>query len=198
MTQPPPDSPRPDLLGAFPADCASDASDPLASVVAACRSGNRDAQRCLYDSCHHEIYRLAVRMVGQEDAADVTQQVFMQAFRKLEQFSGRSKFQTWLYRLAINEALQFRRRSRRHAMQHIEEETLDEAPSHASRTEQREAIEFALQQLDPELRTIFVLREVEQLSYQEIAETLSVPEGTVGSRLNRARRELRHLLENYL
>ena len=73
---------------------------------------------------------------------------------------------------------------------------MDQSPGGDERIERKELMEQALARLDPELRSIFLLREVEELSYQEIAETLDIPEGTVGSRLNRARRELRgHVVE---
>lgn len=167
--------------------------DSLAVVVTACQNGDRAAQRQLYDSCHQSVFRLAVRMVGLQDAADVTQQVFLQAFRSIGQFNGRSRFETWLYRLAVNESLQHLRRNRRWRHHELDREPMDET-QHGDDAERRELLEQALARLDPELRSIFLLREVEQLSYHEIAEALEVPEGTVGSRLNRARRELRRHL----
>ena len=102
-------------------------------------------------------------MVGQQDAADVTQQVFLQVFRKLGQFTGHARFQTWLYRLATNESLQYLRRSRRQATHGFEQEMRDKSPSHEVRSEDREVLELALQRLEPELRSVFLLREVEQL-----------------------------------
>ena len=88
-------------------------SDPLADVVQLCKSGRRSAQQELYEACHQDVYGLMVRMVGRQDAADVTQQVFMQVFRKIDQFQGQSKFKTWLYRLAVNESLQHLRKNKR-------------------------------------------------------------------------------------
>ena len=167
--------------------------DFLLEVVAACRQGDRAAQRRLYDACHQSVFRLAVRMVGLQDAADVTQQVFLQVFCSLDQFNGRSRFETWLYRLAVNESLQHRRRSRRWRYHALDWEPMDES-KHGDDAERKETVEQALARVDPELRSIFLLREVEGLSYHEIAEALQIPEGTVGSRLNRARRELRQIL----
>ena len=168
--------------------------DSLAAVVSACQHGDRAAQRQLYDACHQSMFRLAVRMVGLQDAADVTQQVFLQAFRSIGQFHGRSRFETWLYRLAVNESLQYLRRNRRWRHRHLDWEPMDQ--SHHDDADRRELFEQALARIDPELRSIFVLREVERLSYREIAEALQIPEGTVGSRLNRARRELRQHLSD--
>lgn len=165
----------------------------LAAVVSSCKQGDRAAMRQLYDACHHSVFRLAVRMVGLQDAADVTQQVFYQALRSIDQFNGRSRFETWLYRLAVNESLQHLRRNRRWRHHVLDWEPMDET-HHGDDAERKELLDRALVRLDPELRSIFLLREVEELSYQDIAESLQIPEGTVGSRLNRARRELqRHL-----
>lgn len=184
------------LIAALRADRKGDPDDPLADVVDACREGHREAQRQLYDACHRKIYRLMVRMVGEQDAADLTQQVFLQMFRKLNQFNGRARFDTWLYRLAINEALQHLRRSQRRRTQDIQGNSADSAPSHELRLENRELLELALARLDPDLRSVFLLRELQGLSYHNIALALDVPEGTVGSRLNRARCELRqHLVQ---
>ena len=163
----------------------------VAKLVAAAREGDRDALRGLYEECHSVIYRLLVRMVGSQDAADVTQIAFLQAFRRLEQFSGKSSFQTWLYRIAVNEALQHLRRSGRHVVQPLTNEPAERVGGHAKRIEQKELLERALAMIDPEIRTAFLLREVDELSYDEIAEATGIPPGTVGSRLNRARKELR-------
>jgi RNA polymerase sigma-70 factor (ECF subfamily) len=170
--------------------------DDLEQVVADSLEGNRGAQRTLYDRCHQKVYRLVVRMVGVQDAPDVSQQVFLQVFRKLDQFSGRSGFETWLYRLAVNECLQHLRRRGRRTDHELTREPAGDSRSHVTRMENRELIEQALERLEPELRSIFLLKEVEDLSYREIADAVDIPAGTVGSRLNRARRELKgHLTE---
>lgn len=173
-----------------------DAQETTVETVAACRRGDQIAQRRLYESAHQNIYRLMVRMVGLQDAADMTQQVFLQAFRKLDQFSGRSQFGTWIYRVAVNEALQHLRRSRRSRVGVLEHEPMDSSPDSNKNFADKELLEKALARLDPVLRSAFMLREIEGLSYCEIAEALQIPEGTVGSRLNRARQELKqHLIE---
>jgi RNA polymerase sigma-70 factor (ECF subfamily) len=170
--------------------------DATAEIVAAAQRGDRDAQRELYELSHQNVYRLMVRMVGLQDADDLTQQVFLQAFRKMDQFSGRSLFSTWLYRLAVNESLQHLRRSKRAQPHVLQYEPMDNSPGHIDSVEQKDLLERALAKLEPDLRSTFLLREVEELSYGEIALALDIPEGTVGSRLNRARRELKqHLVE---
>jgi RNA polymerase sigma-70 factor (ECF subfamily) len=166
----------------------------VAELIAGCRAGDRDAQRRLYESFHRRIYRLLVRIVGTDAAADVTQQVFLQVFRKIEQFSGAGRFDRWLYRVAVNEAYQHLRRERQRRTQQLVYEPMDEVVRSDVRAEQKEVVEQALASLEPELRTICLLREIEELSYREIAEILDIPEGTVGSRLNRARHELKERL----
>ena len=180
--------------GANSSEDTLDADTVSAETLDGCRSGNRDAQRQLYEQCNHNVYRLAVRMVGTQDAPDVTQQVFMQVFRKIDQYTGLSRFETWLYRVSVNEALQhLRKRSRRESQALTQEPMSDQRPEH-ERGEAKELLDQALDRIEPELRSIFVLREVEGLSYGEIAMATEIPEGTVGSRLNRARRELRQHL----
>ena len=160
------------------------------SLVARCQQSDREAQRQFYELHHRQIFRLTVRMVGRQDADDVTQQVFLTALRKIGTFSGRSRLSTWLYRVAVNECLQHLRRRRRHHAASLEDDTIDTAAPSSSRSEDTELLEGALARLDADLRTTFLLREVEQLSYREIAAATQISEGTVASRLNRARRLL--------
>jgi len=181
------------------ADSDSEALAPLEvretdEMVAACQQGEPLAQRRLYDASHQNVYRLVVRMVGVQDAVDVTQQVFLQVFRKIGQFSGKSQFGTWIYRVAVNESLQHLRKSKRTQMQALDQEPVDRSADDHQNVDDRELLEQSLARLEPDLRSTFLLREVEGLSYDKIAAALEIPEGTVGSRLNRARRELRQYL----
>lgn len=169
---------------------------PVSTVtVQAASCGDRNAYRQIYQATGERVYRLMVRMVGRQEADDLTQQVFLQAFRKMGQFNGQSKFETWLYRLATNEALQSLRKSKRHATQELLSEPAVIFDNPVEAAEDIRLVQHALGQLTPELRAIISLKEDSGLSYQEIAEAIGVPEGTVGSRLNRARRELRAILE---
>lgn len=176
------------------ADEDASEQDVLAPIVLACQQGDTQAQRELYERCQNVVYRLVVRMVGDQAAPDVAQDIFLQAFRRLRQFSGRSRFESWLYRLSINECLQYLRRARRKPCERLTGEPEDRAPDRADRLQHRDLLEQALARLDPDLRSVFLLREVEGLSYGELAEALGIPEGTVASRLNRARTELQNLL----
>jgi len=166
------------------------------AIVAGCRAGDRGAQRHLYDMFHRQIYRLMVRVVGADEAPDLTQQVFLHVLRNIEKFSGRGRFDRWLYRVAMNEAYQHLRRRRRHTHRPLAYEPSDPAASANQTLDQKDLTEQALARLEPELRSIFLLREIEGLSYRDIAHALDIPEGTVGSRLNRARRELKKHLIN--
>lgn len=168
----------------------------LEETAKACRHGDHAALRRLYDASHNDVYRLMVRMVGIQEASDLTQQVFLQAFRKIGQYSAQARFGTWIYRIAVNEALQYLRTTKRSRIQVLEQEPMDPSPGSDKHVDDKELLERALGLLDPELRSTFLLREVEGLSYSEIAEALQIPAGTVGSRMNRARRELKqHLLD---
>ncbi len=134
-------------------------------------------------------------MVGRQDAADVCQQIYLRVFESIHQFAGRSNLMTWLYRIAVNECLQFRRkRGSRPTVQLADYEPQDRAKSSTETTQQRELLATALGRIDAELRCIFLLRETDELSYAQIAEVLQVPEGTVASRLNRAREQLQEIL----
>ncbi len=135
-----------------------------------------------------------VRMVGLQDAADLTQQIFLQAFRKIDQYAGQSKFETWFYRLAINEALQYLRKTRRRSHLSLTQEPMCQNQPEQNRRDMKELLEEALSRLEPEVLSVFILHEVEKLTYREIAEVKKIAEGTVGSRMNRARRELKQHL----
>ena len=151
------------------------------------------------------VYNLCFRMVGNaEDAADMSQEAFLKAWKNLEGFQFESAFSTWLYRLASNCCLDFlRSRKRRPTISLVttndedEEQVMDVEDTAPGPEEQlftredREILQKALGEIDPEQRQILTLRVVNDLSYGEIAEILGIKEGTVKSRLSRARENLR-------
>ena len=169
-------------------------AEPSDDLVAASLRGSREAQQRLYECCHERVYRLLVRMVGLNDADDILQQVFLQVFRSLSQFNGRSRFETWLYRVSVNESLQHLRKQQRRRWVSLESDCMDRHTDQEHDFENKELMELALARLDPELRSLFLLREMEKLSYAEIAAAVQIPEGTVASRLSRARQLLRQYL----
>ena len=157
-------------------------------------SGDRTSQQLIYERLSGQVGSLVRRMVGQDAAEDVTQDVFIHVFDKLHTYSSASSFSTWVYRVAVNDALQYLRREKRRTTVDLDESAL---VGKASRQEldTRDLVEVALSRMDDQLRVVLELKEVEKLPYEQIAEIVGIPVGTVGSRLNKARRELReHLL----
>ena len=175
-----------------------DLLDDEAHLIKLCLSGERNSQRQLYQRYCDKVYRLMYRMVGSSNADDVTQQVFLCVFCKLDKFQGRSSFATWLFRVATNEALQFlRRRQPEFITSHLRDNAV-EAACDTAQFDQRDLLEWGLSQLAPDLRAIFLLRVIDELSYFEIAMSLDIAEGTVASRLSRARRCLREIISPVL
>lgn len=153
------------------------------------------------------VYNTLVHVTGScEDARDVAQEAFVQAFVKLESFERASSFYTWLYRIALNLAISLRRRkSPSVSMDELRQQTGlepvadDDHPAEPLyRSERARQVHAALAELSEEFRTVIVLREMEDYSYEEIAAMLEVPVGTVRSRLHRARMLLREQLEGVL
>jgi RNA polymerase sigma-70 factor (ECF subfamily) len=168
-------------------------ADDLDPIIRGCRAGDRAAQRRLYDRFHRTVYRLAARLVGVAEAADLTQEVFLRVFASVGQFRGAAAFPTWLYRVAVNECLRHLR-GRRPRPDRLAEEPADAGAGPDRVVEQADLLERALAGLAAPLRAVFLLREAEGLSYQEIAAVLGIPSGTVASQLSRARSQLQGFL----
>ena len=139
-------------------------------------------------------------MGNRPDAEDAAQDVFIKAFRNLAQFKPEASLLTWLYRIGVNTCLDYKRKSRPVSNQN---EILDSWPSteptpeqHLQSQEIGLAIQAALRQLPKPFRAIIVLKEIEGLGYEEIAEVMNISTGTVKSKLFRAREELRGILKN--
>jgi RNA polymerase sigma-70 factor, ECF subfamily len=174
-----------------------------ASLIAATLAGDSAAFGRLVAAYQDRLYNSLVRVFGSsEDAADVVQDAFVQAFTKLDTFRGTSAFYTWLYRIAFNLAMSHARRGRKTASLDGMKSTLGEEPMDGRPTaeadvmqqERAELVHAALGQLSMDYRQILVLREIDGCRYDEIAEILDLPVGTVRSRLFRARMEMRDLL----
>lgn len=170
-------------------------SNATVALIQACVGGDRDAMGRLYERCSGRVHALMVCVVGRQDADDAMQLAFIRVFRKLDRFSGESSLETWIYQVALNEALQFLRRRKRQSVGTLSRELEDRVSQGELRLEDAEVLDAGLAKLEPELRAVLTLKEVQDLSYAEIAEIMGIPEGTVGSRLTRARRELRVELE---
>jgi RNA polymerase sigma-70 factor, ECF subfamily len=164
------------------------------AILASCRKGDSVAQRALYEQCHRRVYGLAARLVGHAEAADLTQEIFLRVFAGLESFRGTAGFSTWLYRVAINECLRHRRAARP-TPDRLAFEPVSREAEPGQQLAESEALEQALQRVDPSLRAIFLLRHVEGLDYKQISAVLEIPISTAATRLGRVRAELRRLLQ---
>ena len=178
-----------------------------AELVASARAGDPDAFATLVGRYETRIVRLVRGMVPESDTEDVTQEAFLKAYRKLGNFDGRSSFYTWLFRIAANTAMDWRKkeRHRRHAPLPEGPEGEDRVPSSDAgpesavmRRELAARIDAAIEALPDKYHEILVLREIEGLSYEEISERLGMSKGTVESRLFRARERLREKLAPWM
>ncbi len=166
-------------------------------LVERCREGDREAQRELYALTSDRVHRLLIRMTGNpDDALDLTQDTYIRVFERIHQFDGHSRIATWVYRVAVNEALQFLRRQGRQRLPQFRdsESPTDAAQAPVVATDVRLDVGLALTQLPEWERTLVILRHFEGLNYAEMARVLEKPEGTIASGLNRARKMLRDML----
>lgn len=178
-------------------------------LVSRAKQGDQTAFAQLVEANQNKIYSLTLRMSGHpEDAADLAQEAFLRAWRTLPSFQGDSSFSTWLYRLASNICIDFLRQEKRKRAA-VNVTSLDEDDSSAAadipdhrfspqneleRKELQQAVGQALLKLSDEHRQVLILRELDGLSYTEIARRLDLEEGTVKSRIARARLALRNIL----
>jgi len=188
------------------------------TLVERCQQGDPAAFRRLVERYQRKVYNLAFGMVhNPEDAMELVQESFVKAYRNLDRFQGSSSFYTWLYRITVNVCIDFLRREKKgsapldydDSVAHHEDVNQGEWPLVSSvgtetparvqsRRELAEQIQRALDSLSEAHRRIILLREVEGLSYQEIAEVLDIPKGTVMSRLFHARQNLQRMLRPYV
>jgi len=206
-------------MGAEMALSATDAVVPAASaekgLIESCRRGDPQAFARLVALHEGMVFNLAARLLGDpEEARDLAQDVFLQVYRTLGRFQGRSSLKTWIYRIVVNQCRNrqrwWRRRQRSRSCPIDDLTPSDEAKLAGSdepgdgpfervrRREQSERVQKALLELSFDHRAILLLREVENLSCEEVAGTLGLPEGTVKSRLARAREALRQRLMPYV
>jgi len=182
-------------------------SDEDARILRGLRSGIEDAYEELIARYQGGVYGIVFRLLGnQSDASDVVQEVFLKVFRSVGSFREQSSLRTWIYRIAVNEAHNHRRWFSRHCCREVavEEDPGDSLKSAADpgrspfeqalERENRTLIEQALDRINPVFRTAVVLRDIENLSYEEIADILQVSLGTVKSRILRGRDALRREL----
>lgn len=187
-------------------------SEPLldeSALVAQSREGDAEAYGQLVRRYQNKIFRLAQHITqNREDAEDVLQETFLKAYEHLDQFQGNSKFYTWIVRIAVNQALMKLRRRKNDKSVSLDEQidtgedtivreiaAWDEDPEQQlSREELGAVLDSAIQSLDAPYRSVFVLRDIEELSTEETAEALGLSVPAVKSRLLRARLQLREKL----
>ncbi|MCH7574410.1 MAG: sigma-70 family RNA polymerase sigma factor [Candidatus Marinimicrobia bacterium] len=174
-----------------------------AGLITACQNGDERGFEELFQQYHERVYRVGLRYTGNiQEAEDVTQDVFVKVFKEIIRFKGYSNFYTWLYRITVNICRDKERwQSRRYLLDKsinggwrsgdgIEKETLEMQ----WQTETQKMLQNALHQLSPKLRTVIILKHIEELSLVEISQVLDCSQGTVSSRLNRGRARLRDIL----
>jgi RNA polymerase sigma-70 factor, ECF subfamily len=176
-------------------------------LIAESLSGHSAAFGILVRRHQDRLYNTVYRLLGNsEDAQDVIQESFISAYQSLSSFKGDAKFFTWLYRIAMNAAISLKRKkkaavsldtgSKHDLVIDPLDQSLDHQPGDAmERQEEEQRLQGALDRLSPEHKSVIVLKDIEDMKYEEIAEVLDVPIGTIRSRLHRARLELRDLLE---
>lgn len=173
------------------------------SLVFLAQQGDGEAFALLVQRHQKMVYNLALGKTGSHhDAEEITQNAFLKAWQGLPQFQGKAAFSSWLYRLTLNAATDFLRQRGRHAkVVSLSDPDLPPIPDQSPTPEERSAAEAdrqalwqAIEALPEQQRTILLLREIDGLSYKEIALALDLEEGTVRSRLSRSRKVLRKLL----
>ena len=178
----------------------------------ALQSGDRAEFARLVDAYSTQIYRLALKMLGvEQDAEDVLQNTFMKAMQSIKKFEGRSSLSTWLYRIAVNEALMMLRRQKPTIPVAMDYEDDDDELQHPTQftdwcclpeedlltDEAKKHLDQAIRQLPEKLQVVFLLRDIEGLSIRETSEALDLTETAVKTRLLRARLNLREQLSSY-
>lgn len=192
------------------------ATDDL-TLVQRVRNGDQRAYKTLVERYQRKVFSIALGMLkDREEARDVAQEAFIKVYRYLDHFKGDASFYTWLYRITVNVCIDVMRRKGTGSKEHVEfDETLAHDVSEANlgalgtrlgtnpqksalRRELAEKIQAALEQVPEKHRAILLLREVEGMSYEDLARTLGVPKGTVMSRLFHARLKVQKVLNEYL
>ncbi len=169
------------------------------------QGGDTDAFETLVRRHEKKIFNLLYRWLGDYDeAAEVAQEVFLSAFRAIKRFRGESSFSTWLYRIGINHAKN-RQKSLQSARERQHTGEIPDPPhdsqadpvENAEQRERHELVQWGLKELDGDDSLLILLHDLQEYRYEEIAETLDIPLGTVKSRLHRARQALRAKLAPY-
>lgn len=187
------------------ADVAKEPPNKDSALLQGCRRGDRQAQRALYDQYKDWVFGIAYRMSNhQQQAEDITQEVFIRLFRKIDSFRGDSAFSSWLYRLAMNVCINHLKKEKKYRERILNElsnsqnQNTSFAKGEKPTFDMKPYLEKAIRALPEGYRAVFVLYQIEGYGHREIARMLNISEGTSKSQLHKARLELRKFLEPYI
>lgn len=176
-------------------------------LISRCQQGDHEALKEIFDQYHRKVYRIAYGVVRQrEEALDIVQEVFIKLYHSIRSFKGKSKFYTYLYRMAMNTAIDHSRKMGRSPLSRLEEmegfqptDGVEKRPDRILLHKELEGrVNAALEKLPADQRMALIFREVEGLSYQDMAEAMGCSIGTVMSRLHYARKRIQELLKDYI
>jgi len=176
-------------------------------LISRCQQGDQDALKKIFDLYHKKVYSIAYGILGQrEDALDAVQEVFIKLFRSIRDFEGKSKFYTYLYRMTTNTAIDLARKRKRFPISSLDQEEgfqlpdgIEKRPDRILLDKELEGrVKSAMKKLPMDQRTAILLREVEGLTYGEMAETMGCSIGTIMSRLHYGRRKIQESLKDYV
>ena len=189
----------------MPADLPAASPDAVETLIQRCLQGDQHAWDLIVRQYWRKVFNVAYKFVGKHDEAeDLTQDIFLKIFKALNTFDRRANFQTWIISISRNLCIDHYRSVRKERQTiardvdaaDLQPATAEKGPyAAAEHQDLRTLLRRALQTLPPTLRTAVVLRDLQELSYQEIADKLGLPEGTVKSRINRGRLELARQLK---
>jgi len=168
----------------------------IADILLKCRDGNQEAWNMLINAYSKSVYNIALNFFAERDiASDVTQEIFIKIYHNLDKFREERNFTSWVFTISRNYCIDYWRKNKKYLLnnQELDEKISSGQPTPEDNLIKESEIEILrkkISQLEPDLRIILILRDVHDLSYQEIAERFSIPEGTVKSRINRARLRL--------
>jgi RNA polymerase sigma-70 factor (ECF subfamily) len=171
-------------------------------LVAASKNGDQDAFSLLVLRYQRRVFNLVFRMLqNYEEACEITQETFLAAWQGLPAFRGEARFTTWLYRIAYNCSLkQLDTRKREQALQaalQSEQEDEERQSAHLTQLDHQELVQEQLSQLPPKYRIVLILRHLQDMTYEEMAEVLTMPIGTIKTHLFRARNLLKERLQSF-
>lgn len=179
-------------------------------LIEKAKSGDVEAFEKLIEGCQKKVFNIAFRMIGNyDDASELAQEVFLKAYKSIKNFKGDSLFNTWIYKVTTNVCLdEIRKRKNKKVISldedieydgsEIKRQIKDETPGPeltAESNELKKAVNESINVLPEDYKTVIILRDIQGFSYEEISNIINCPEGTVKSRINRARQALKKILQ---